>query len=158
MQTFIVVGASVVAFCMAIGMIFVRMKAANSPTSVKRIILPPLFMSTGALMFIFPYFRIEWIQVIEALGIGMLFSVFLIMTSNFETKNGKVYLKPSKAFPIILVVLLLVRLGAKQILGQHIELGELAGMFYLLAFGMLVTWRLVMLFKFLRFQHQVITK
>ena len=158
MKTFFVITASIVAFFMAIGMVFVRMKAANRPTSVKRIVLPPLFMSTGALMFIFPYFRIEWIQVAEAIGVGVIFSIFLIFTSNFEYKDGNIYLKPSKIFPIILVVLLVVRLFAKQYMGQYNELGELAGRFYLLAFGMLFTWRMVMLIKFLSFQKQMIPK
>jgi len=136
----------------AIGMgtlaLFVRMKAAKRPTSAKKIILPPVFMSTGALMFLFPMFRVEFLQVVEALAIGMLFSILLIRTSKFEIKENEIYLKRSKAFMYILVGLLLVRLVAKIILSATIDVGELGGMFWILAFGMIVPWRVAMLIEY----------
>ncbi|MBY0099315.1 CcdC family protein [Mesobacillus maritimus] len=136
----------------AIGMgtlaLFVRMKAAKRPTSAKKIILPPVFMSTGALMFLFPMFRVEFLQVVEALAIGMLFSILLIRTSKFEIKDNEIYLKRSKAFMYILVGLLLVRLVAKIILSATIDVGELGGMFWILAFGMIVPWRVAMLIEY----------
>ncbi|WP_341961116.1 cytochrome c biogenesis protein CcdC [Planococcus maritimus] len=128
--------------------IIVRSKSAKKPASVKKIILPPLFMSTGALMFIFPFFRVAPLQIAEALLVGVLFSIILIRTSNFEVRDGEIYLKRSKAFVFILLGLLLVRLLAKVILSSSIDVGELGGMFWLLAFGMLVPWRLAMLRKY----------
>jgi membrane protein CcdC involved in cytochrome C biogenesis len=143
----------------AIGMgtlaLFVRMKAAKRPTSAKKIILPPVFMSTGALMFLFPMFRVEFLQVIEALAIGMLFSILLIKTSKFEIKDNDIYLKRSKAFMYILVGLLLVRLLAKIILSATIDVGELGGMFWILAFGMIVPWRLAMLFEYKKLHREL---
>jgi membrane protein CcdC involved in cytochrome C biogenesis len=143
----------------AIGMgtlaLFVRMKAAKRPTSAKKIILPPVFMSTGALMFLFPMFRVEFLQVIEALAIGMLFSILLIKTSKFEIKDNDIYLKRSKAFMYILVGLLLVRLVAKIILSSTIDVGELGGMFWILAFGMIVPWRLAMLFEYKKLHREL---
>ena len=73
---FLIVITTVIAFVMAFTMIFYRLKAAEQPTSVKKIILPPLFMSTGAIMFLFPVFRISLLQVFEALVVGMIFSFF----------------------------------------------------------------------------------
>jgi membrane protein CcdC involved in cytochrome C biogenesis len=48
----LVVASSIGAIFMGILALFVRMKAAKKPTSARKIILPPLFMSSGALMYI----------------------------------------------------------------------------------------------------------
>lgn len=125
-----------------------RSKAAKRPATAKKILLPPLFMSTGALMFLFPFFRVPWIHVAEALAVGVLFSFLLVKTSNFEKRDGEVYLKPSKAFIFILFGLLGLRIALKVVLSSEIDVGELSGMFWLLAFGMIVPWRLMMYKKY----------
>ncbi|WP_251357281.1 CcdC protein domain-containing protein, partial [Staphylococcus aureus] len=66
---------------MGIFVTVMRMRAANHPVSAKKIIIPPIAMSTGALMFISPYFRVPLPQVFEAAVVGALFSIVLIMTS-----------------------------------------------------------------------------
>ncbi|RWZ60393.1 cytochrome c biogenesis protein CcdC [Halobacillus fulvus] len=152
------IASTVAAACMAVGMIFVRMRAAKKPASVKKIILPPMFMSTGALMFVFPVFRVGWSQVAEALLVGIIFSIFLIRTSKFEVREGDIYLKPSKAFVGILFGLLALRIVLKLIIGQSISFGETSGMFFLLAFGMIVTWRLAMLKEYLKLEKSMNVK
>ncbi|WP_407657976.1 CcdC family protein [Lederbergia citri] len=139
---------SILAVMMSIGVIFIRMKASHKPVSAKKIILPPVFMSTGALMFISPYFRVTSMEIVEAIVVGMLFSILLIKTSKFEVRDNAVYLKRSKAFAFILIGLLLVRIVAKSILSQQIEVGQLSGMFWILAFGMIVPWRIAMLIQY----------
>lgn len=146
---------SVVAAFMAVTMIFVRLKAAKRPTSVKRIILPPLFMSTGSFMFLSPVFRVQWIEVIEALAVGVIFSIFLIRFSKFEIKSNEIYLIPSKAFAAILFGLLLVRIVIKLIIGSYISLGETSGLFFLLAFGMILSWRIAMLYKYKKLEKKL---
>ncbi|MRG85301.1 CcdC family protein [Salinibacillus xinjiangensis] len=150
---FWIVVSSIVAFFMAIAMIFIRMKAAQKPATVKKIILPPLFMSTGAAMFLFPVFRVSWLEFAEAVIVGVVFSVFLIISTKFEIKNDDIYLIPSKAFIFILIGLLVARLILKSIIGQTISFGETSGMFFLLAFGMIISWRVAMLIKFLRLKR-----
>ncbi|MEQ6378458.1 cytochrome c biogenesis protein CcdC [Bacillaceae bacterium S4-13-56] len=150
-----VIASTVVAAMMASLMIFVRMRAAKKPSSRKKIILPPLFMSTGALMFLHPYFRVTFFEVLEALVVGIIFSSVLIWGSRFEIKGKDIYLKPSKAFVFILVFLLLLRIVLKLIVGQTISPGETSGMFFLLAFGMIVTWRLAMLFQFIKLEKKL---
>ncbi|MCP3031293.1 cytochrome c biogenesis protein CcdC [Halobacillus sp. A1] len=147
---FWLISSTVVASIMAVVMIFVRLRAAKRPASVKKIILPPFFMSTGALMFLFPVFRVEWTQVAEAVLIGALFSIFLIRSSKFEVRDGQIYLKPSRAFVFILFGLLVLRIILKIIIGATISFGEMSGMFFLLAFGMIFTWRIAMLMQFLK--------
>lgn len=136
------------ALFMGVAVIVVRMKAQNYPTNIKKIILPPFFMSTGALMYIFPYFRLTTMEMLEAVFVGMFFSVFLIFTSNFEVKDNKIYMKRSKLFPLILITLLVIRSVMKFFLSSAIHPGELAGMFFLLAFSMIVPWRIAMYIKY----------
>lgn len=147
--------STIVATFMAITMLFIRLKASKKPASVKKIILPPLFMSTGALMFLFPVFRVDMLQVLEAVLIGIVFSIFLIKTSKFEIRDHNIYLIPSKAFIFILFGLLLVRIVSKLVIGATISFGETSGMFFLLAFGMIVSWRLAMLYKFKKLEKEL---
>ncbi|MET0787307.1 MAG: CcdC protein domain-containing protein, partial [Paenisporosarcina sp.] len=49
----LIIGSTVIAIVMGSIVMTVRMKAAKRPATAKKIILPPLFMSTGALMFVF---------------------------------------------------------------------------------------------------------
>ncbi|MFG6148814.1 CcdC family protein [Halobacillus sp. B23F22_1] len=149
---FWIISSSIMAAAMAVVMIFVRLRAAKRPASVKKIILPPFMMSTGALMFLFPMFRVEWTQVLEAVFIGAVFSIFLIRSSKFEVREGNIYLKPSRAFVFILFGLLILRIVLKIIIGSSISFGETSGMFFLLALGMILTWRIAMLKQFLRLE------
>ncbi|MFC4183306.1 CcdC family protein [Saccharococcus thermophilus] len=135
---------SIIAVFMAFLIFFVRMKASKKPTNVKKIILPPIFMSTGMLMFLDPVFRVTKGELLEAIVLGAFFSIFLIKTSKFEIRDGEIYLKRSKAFALILIVLILIRLALKAYLGRTIDYHQLSGMFYLLAFSMIVPWRIAM--------------
>ncbi|NSL51088.1 cytochrome c biogenesis protein CcdC [Bacillus sp. P2(2020)] len=151
----LMVATTVGALIMAILAMFLRMKAAQKPTNAKKIILPPLFMSTGFLMFLFPIFHLTFAEVIEALSVGLVFSILLIKTSKFEIRNNEIYLKRSKAFMFILIGLLIARIILKSILGQYIPFGETSGMFFILAFGMILPWRLAMLYSYKKLAKQL---
>ncbi|HEC2160029.1 TPA: DUF1453 family protein [Staphylococcus delphini] len=145
-----------IAFVMGAGVIVIRMKAQKYPVNKKKIILPPFFMATGALMYVVPYFRLTGFEIIESVVLGVVFSSVLIMTSHFEVKGSQIYLKKSKAFPFVLVTLLLIRTVLKVFLGNSVDPGELAGMFFLLAFSMLVPWRLAMLYRYKKIKNQIV--
>ena len=154
-SSLLIIGSTVIAIFMAITMNILRMKTAKKPTSAKKIILPPIFMSSGALMFLFPVFRISWLQVIEAISVGAFVSILLIFTTKFEVKNDEIYLKPSRSFIFILFGLFFLRLILKMIIGSHIDVGETSGMFFLLAFGMIATWRLSMFVEFKQLERKL---
>lgn len=115
---------------------------------MRKIVLPPFFMATGALMYVVPYFRLTGSEMLEAFIIGLLFSTVLIWTSRFEVKGTEIYMKRSKAFPVILISLLIIRTVMKIFISNEIDPGELGGMFFLLAFCMIVPWRAAMLYKY----------
>ncbi|MBA2876432.1 CcdC family protein [Thermaerobacillus caldiproteolyticus] len=147
--------SSIIAVCMAVFILFVRLKASKRPTNARKIILPPIFMSTGALMFLDPPFRVTKGELLEAIVLGAFFSIFLIKTSKFEIKDGHIYLKRSKAFVWILISLLVIRLGLKSYLGRTIDYRQLSGMFYLLAFSMIVPWRVAMYISYKKLERQL---
>lgn len=152
---FFLILSTIVAAIMATTMIIVRAKSSEIPTSIKKIILPPLFMSTGGLMFLFPMFQLSFRDVIEALTVGVLFSFFLIIFSKFEIRNQNIYLIPSKSFVFILFGLLIIRIIIKVIIGSQISFGETSSMFFLLGFGMIFTWRIAMLYKFIKIKKNL---
>ncbi|EEQ79887.1 CcdC family protein [Staphylococcus warneri] len=146
----------VVAFLMGAVVIVIRMKAQKFPVNEKKIILPPFFMATGALMYVIPYFRLTGIEILESFVLGVLFSTVLIWTSRFEVKGSEIYMKRSKAFPIILISLLVIRTVIKIFISNEIDPGEIAGMFFLLAFCMIVPWRLAMYYKYKKVKKSII--
>lgn len=145
-----------IAFVMGAGVIVVRMKAQKYPVNEKKIILPPFFMATGALMYVVPYFRLTGSEILESVVVGVLFSSVLIVTSHFEIHGNQIYLKKSKAFPIVLISLLVIRTVLKVFISNSIDPGQLAGMFFLLAFSMLVPWRIAMLLRYKKLKKQLI--
>jgi membrane protein CcdC involved in cytochrome C biogenesis len=151
----LVLASSIGAIGMAILVMFIRVKAAKKPATAKKIILPPIFMSTGALMFLHPYFRVSPMEIMEALVVGMLFSILLVKTSKFEIRDNDVYLIRSKAFMYILIGLLVLRIAMKSVLSTTIDYGELSGMFWILAFGMIVPWRIAMFLNFRKLHNQL---
>lgn len=148
----LVVASTIIALLMASAALFIRMRAARKPATIRKIVLPPLFMSTGFLMFLYPPARVSLGEAVEALLVGILFSFLLIRTSSFEKRSDAIYLKRSKAFVFILVGLLLFRIILKIYLGQHISIEETSGLFFILAFGMIAPWRIAMYYKFKKLQ------
>jgi membrane protein CcdC involved in cytochrome C biogenesis len=144
----LVVVSSIFAVLMAIFVIFIRIKAARKPTNAKKIILPPFFMATGFLMFLLPQFRLPLYEVFEAFFLGCLFSILLIKTSKFEVRGTDVFLKRSKLFIVILFGLLAIRLALKAYVGNLITYEETSGLFFILAFGMILPWRVAMFFSY----------
>lgn len=146
----------VVAFFMGAIVIVIRMKAQKFPVNEKKIILPPFFMATGALMYVVPYFRLTSTEILESLILGVLFSTVLIWTSRFEVKGSEIFMKRSKAFPIILISLLVIRTVLKIFISNEIDPGEIAGMFFLLAFCMIVPWRLAMYYQYKKVKKSIV--
>ena len=152
---YLIIGSTVIFVVMTTFVYTMRAKASNKPIQAKKIILPPLFMSTGMLMFLFKEFQVPWTQVLEASLVGVVFSMFLIYTTKFEVKGDGIYLKKSKAFLVILVGLLVIRMVGKIVLSNTIDVGELGGMFFILAFSMILPWRIGMLMKYKKLESRM---
>lgn len=128
-----------------IAMLAWRVRETRVPVSRNAIIIPPLAMSTGFMMFIVPMMRIPWLWAISAFLLGFLvLSWPLVSSTRLEPRDGVVWMKRSRAFLMILLVLLAIRLALHDYIGHIISPLQTASVFYLLAFGMIVRWRLVM--------------
>ncbi|MCH5583829.1 cytochrome c biogenesis protein CcdC [Shimazuella sp. AN120528] len=141
--------ATIVFIVMALSMIMIRIRSASKPTNAKKILIPPLGMSTGFLMFLFPPTHISWTWAGLAFLCGsILFSIPLIKTSKFELREGQVYLKRSPAFVYILVGLLTIRLALHSYIEHFLSIPQTGALFFILAFGMLVPWRIAMYLQY----------
>lgn len=145
---YVLIASTIGAVGMGLFWMFVRMRAQKNPMNEKKILIPPVAMSTGALMFLFEEFRVEPLQILEAVGLGLLFSIVLIATSKFEVRGNDIYLKRSKLFVFILFGLLGLRVVLKFIFAETLDVGELAGMFFILAWSMIIPWRLAMVVQY----------
>ncbi|MBB6669899.1 CcdC family protein [Cohnella nanjingensis] len=144
----LVAGATVIA---------VRLRATTKPATMRKIIAPPLGMATGFLMFVSPLVRVPLTWGLAAFLIGALFFSYpLILTSRFEVANGHIYLKRSKMFIVIIVALLAVRILLHDVVERYVSIPQTAGLFFLLAFGMLLPWRLVMVKRFKAVERQML--
>jgi membrane protein CcdC involved in cytochrome C biogenesis len=134
-----------------IAMLAWRVRETRVPVSRNAIIIPPLAMSTGFMMFIVPMMRIPWLWAISAFLLGFLVLSWPLVTSTrLEPRDGVVWMKRSRAFLMILLVLLAIRLALHDYIGHIISPLQTASLFYLLAFGMIVRWRLVMYLQYQR--------
>ncbi|CAG7646414.1 CcdC family protein [Paenibacillus allorhizosphaerae] len=134
---------------MALLAVFVRTRASNRPLTPAKIIMPPLGMSTGFLMFVAPACRIPLLWAVLALGAGLIcLSYPLIRSSQLELKAGAVYMKRSKAFAFVLLGLLALRIALHSYIEQFVSIPQTGALFFLLAFGMLLPWRASMLIRY----------
>lgn len=144
----------VISLFMATMVILIRLRASKKPVNVRRIVAPPLFMSTGFAMFHFPEASTPLFYDIVALAVGMMFSIPLILTSKFELVGQDVYLKRSRAFFGILLALLVIRFAVKLWIGDTFTPTQTAGLFFILAYGMIVPWRIAMLYMYRQLQKK----
>lgn len=140
------IGATLGTFIMALLVIFIRLKASHKPVSIKKIVMPPVGMSTGFLMFVVPYTRVPIYWALIAFVIGwVLFSYPLIRSTKFEVVNGQVFAQRSRGFVYILLGLLAVRMLLHEVVESYVSIAQTGGLFFLLAFGMILRWRIFML-------------
>lgn len=139
------IGATVGMLVMALLAIFIRMKASHRPVTIRKILIPPLGMSTGFLMFVVPETHVPWLWALIALLVGwFIFSYPLIRSTKFERINGEIFATRSRSFVFILLGLLAVRLILHEVIQRYVTIPQTGGLFFLLAFGMIVRWRVYM--------------
>lgn len=152
LQVFVTVGAIV----MALLALFIRLKASRRPVTIKKIIIPPLGMTTGFGMFIVPETHIPILWGVIAFAVGsLLFSYPLNRSTQFEIIDGEVYAKRTRGFAYILIGLLALRLVLHEVVEQYISLFQTGSVFFLLAYGMILSWRWYMLKEYRRITDQV---
>lgn len=125
------------------GVLVWRVREGRSAVTLKKIVMPPLGMATGFCMFIVPQSRVPWDWGLAAFLIGaIVFAYPLLLTSDLHLKDGVIMMKRSSAFFAVIIVLALVRYLARGYFDHYLSLMQTGAIFYLLAFGMILRWRL----------------
>ena len=126
-----------------------RLREARRAVSLKKIVIPPLGMATGFSMFLVPAFRIPWAWAGLAFAIGAVLLAWpLLLTTRLERQGEAIMMKRSSAFLIVLLALAAIRFLARGYFDTILTGQQTAGMFFILAFGMIVIWRGKMLMDF----------
>jgi membrane protein CcdC involved in cytochrome C biogenesis len=128
-----------------------RLREARSAVSLKKIVIPPLGMATGFSMFVVPAFRIPWAWAGLAFLIGAVALAWpLLLTTRLERQGEAIMMKRSSAFLAVILVLAAIRFAARGYFDTILTTQQTAGVFFILAFGMIVIWRAKMLMDFRR--------
>ena len=132
-----------------------RVRETQTPVTATKLLAPPLGMSTGFFMFVAPQLRVPLVWALGAFAAGALvLSYPLIATSHLERQGDHVMMRRSRAFLGIILALALLRLALRQYVEQFVSVPQTAGLFFILAFGMLLPWRVVMFLRYRRLIHQ----
>jgi membrane protein CcdC involved in cytochrome C biogenesis len=133
----------------AIAVLFWRVRETKTPVSTKKIVIPPAGMATGFSMFIVPMFRVplSWALIAFLLG-AIVLAYPLLRTSRLVRDGDVVMMQRSRAFLAIIVVLAAIRLAAHGYLDTVMSVQQTAGLIFILAFGMIVRWRVQMLLDY----------
>jgi len=133
----------------AIAVMFWRVQEGRTAVSPKKIIMPPLGMSTGLAMFVVPMFRVPWLwAVIAFVGGALILAYPLLKTSKLVLEKDRVMMQRSNVFFGVLILLAIIRIGARGYLDNVLTVQQTAGLFFLLAFGMIVRWRTQMYMEY----------
>ncbi len=134
-----------------VGVLFWRVREGQSAVTVRKIILPPLGMATGFCMFFAQQFRVPWLWAVGAFVLGAVALAWpLLVTSRLEREGEAIMMRRSKVFFLVIIALAAVRYFARGYFDHLLTLEQTGGLFFILAFGMILRWRLSMLREYRR--------
>jgi membrane protein CcdC involved in cytochrome C biogenesis len=135
----------------ALAVLVWRMHESRRPVSLRSLLVPPLGMSTGFSMFAVHAFRVPWTWGISAFVLGAaLFAQPVIHTSRLTRQGDVVLMRRSPWFLVIILVLAALRLALREYVGTFMTPQQTAGLFFIVAFGMIVRWRSSLFFQYQR--------
>lgn len=123
-----------------------RVQETRRPVSLRQIVIPPMGMATGFCMFFAPMFRVPWTWGLGAFATGAVALAYpLLRTSKLVREGNVVMLRRSNAFMAVLFGLAAIRIAARGYLDTIISVEQTSALFFVLAFGMILRWRMQML-------------
>jgi membrane protein CcdC involved in cytochrome C biogenesis len=129
-----------------VGVMAWRIREGRTAVTVRKIIIPPLGMATGFSMFVVPAFRVPLLWAAIAFAIGAVLLAWpLLATSRLIRDGDAIMMQRSGAFFLVVVALAAVRYFARGYFDSVMTLQQTAGLFFVLAFGMILRWRVSML-------------
>lgn len=142
-------GYSVVSLAGLAGVLVWRVREGRTAVTAKKILIPPLGMATGFSMFVLPMFRVPVTWAIAAFLIGAVLLAYpLLLTSSLQRTGDVIMMKRSGAFFSVVIALAAIRYLARGYFDSLLSLEQTGGLFFILAFGMILRWRMDMFFKY----------
>ncbi len=134
----------------ACGVLVWRVHEGRSVVTARKILIPPLGMSTGFCMFVAPQCRIPWLWALSAFVLGATVLAYpLLRTSRLTRVGDNVMMQRSNAFFLVIIVLAIVRTAAHSYFDRFLSITQTGAIFFVLAFGMIVHWRLRMYLQYI---------
>jgi membrane protein CcdC involved in cytochrome C biogenesis len=132
-----------------LGVLAWRIREGRTAVTVKKIIMPPLGMATGFCMFLVPAFRVPWTWAAAAFLIGVVALAYPLLITSRLVRNGDIIMmQRSNAFFLVVIGLAAIRFFARGYFDRIMSIDQTAGLFFVLAFGMILRWRLRMLSEY----------
>ncbi len=126
-----------------------RVREGRTAVTIRKILIPPAGMATGFCMFVEPAFRVPIVWALVAFLIGAIALAYpLLLTSRLERVGDAIMMKRSGAFFAVIVALALIRYLARGYFDSLLTLPQTGGLFFILAFGMILRWRMSMFFEY----------
>jgi membrane protein CcdC involved in cytochrome C biogenesis len=133
----------------AVAVMIWRVRETRTATSTRKIIIPPLGMATGFSMFVMPSFRVPWSWALIAFLVGAIGLAYpLLRTSRLVREGDTVMAQRSHAFFAVIILLAGIRVAARGYLDTLLTVQQTAGLFFILAFGMILRWRTWMFLQY----------
>lgn len=133
------------------GVLAWRVREGRSAVTIKKLVMPPVGMATGFSMFVVPMFRVPWSWALAAFLTGAIVLAYpLLLTSSLRRDGDTIMMKRSSAFFAVVIVLAAVRYFARGYFDRYLTLEQTGGLFFILAFGMILRWRMKLLSLYLK--------
>ncbi len=133
----------------ACGVLVWRVHEGRSVVTARKILIPPLGMSTGFCMFLAPACRIPLLWAVSAFLIGATALAYpLVHTSRLVRDGDAIMMQRSNAFFLVVIVLANVRIAAHTYFDRFLTIQQTGALFFILAFGMILRWRTRMFLQY----------
>jgi membrane protein CcdC involved in cytochrome C biogenesis len=127
------------------GVLVWRVREGRTAVTSRKILIPPIGMATGFSMFIVPAFRVPLTWAIAAFLIGAIALAYpLLLTSSLQRDGDVIMMKRSGAFFAVVIALAAIRYLARGYFDSILSIEQTGGLFFILAFGMILRWRMSM--------------
>ena len=143
-------GVSILGSLVGMGAVLAwRIREGRTAVNLRKIVIPPLGMATGFCMFLVPAFRIPLLWAVGAFLIGAALLAYpLLRTSRLVREGEAIMMQRSNSFFLVVIALAIVRLLARSYLDSMLSITQTGALFFILAFGMILRWRLSMYFEY----------
>ena len=135
----------------ASGVLVWRVQEGRTAVTSKKILIPPIGMATGFSMFVVPAFRVPLLWAACAFLLGaVVFAYPLLRTSRLVRDGETIMMQRSNVFFVVVIALAAIRILAHSYIDKYVDVRQTAALFFVLAFGMILRWRVRMYFEYRR--------